>query len=237
MRLPVVAVGAVLLVSLLSGCGGGAASPSQVAGAAGATMCDNSGFYVQSKLTNEKQVIYDCRFAAKLPKCVTYSGNIADNATVEVQLLFSQSLNSKKPACLAWVKAAQERLAAARRLKRERAYLHALIRTRREAWHRGYAAYLNGVGAYQLPNVYYKWLPPSCSAYIPTCFTIEVVTRHGCPSALSIEVEVHRGGTQIGTAYGNAGSLRPYTPAVVEVDSMDQGASSLTGYVGSITCF
>ena len=222
----------VTAAALLAGCGGGAASPGTVAQAAGATSCDNSGFFVESKLTNEKDVIYDCRFADALPKCVTYSGNIARDATTEVSYLFAGSLNGGKPKCLAEWKAAKAQRA-------QTAYNAALARDRETRWHRGYTAYWKGVGAYQLPNVYFKFLPPSsysCSAYISSCWKLEIVTRNGCPAALSIELrEYDSGNTQVGTGYGNGGSLGPHTPSIVEVDSLD--SSARTASVGSITCF
>src|SRR5436190_20203539 len=91
-----------LALILLVGCGGSGTSPSQVATAAGATTCDDSGFVLQGSATGANDVIYDCRFAAALPKCVTYSGRIASDATEQVSLLFARSLNTLKPVCLKW---------------------------------------------------------------------------------------------------------------------------------------
>jgi hypothetical protein len=236
--------------SLLAGCGGGAASPSKVASVAGATTCDNSGFYVQSKLTGHKDVIYDCRFARKLPKCVTYSGNIANDATGEVQLLFSGSLNARKPACLSWVAAARKRLAqiaarkaAAKRLARQRAFAAELARTHHEPWHSGYYTYWDGVGSYQLPNVYYKFLSPSsysCPQYSSyTCWKVEIVTRNGCPNGGSIEFREFsnqsQNSPQLGTAYGPFGTVTPLQPTIVEIDADQTGVNWAT--IGSITCY
>jgi hypothetical protein len=216
----------------LAGCGGGGPSPTQVAAAADATACDNSGFYMQSKLSDDKAVIFDCRFAKGLPKCVTYSGNIATDASAEVTAVFATSLNSQRPRCLADIRHAKARAARARNLR----YLALVRRDRRAKWHRGFLAYWQDVARYTLPNVYAKWLPLSysCSAYITSCWKIEIVTRHGCPNALSVEVEEVRGSRQVGTAYGSGGSIRPYVREDVEVDTMDNGP--FRGRIGTITC-
>ncbi len=227
-------------VALLAGCGGGAASPGTVAQAAGATSCDNSGFYIQSKVTSDKQVIYDCRFSGGgLPKCVTYTGNIASNETELVSILFSNSVGSGKPRCLTEWKAAIARRAQAAHLAKLRKLLAELKADRHAAWHRGFSDYLPRGSTPQLPNVYYRFLPSgsySCSSYIPHCWKLEIVTRHGCPGALSVEVEEYDGSTQVGTAYGNGGSLAPRTDVIIEADSADTG-SITNGRLGSITCF
>jgi hypothetical protein len=199
-----------------------------------------------SKLTHEKDVIYDCRFADKLPKCVTYSGNIASDATGTVQLLFTSALNSGKPACLTWVRAAKARLAriaarkaAARRAARAQAYEAALERAAKEPWHHGYTEDWTGIEyGNDLPNVYWKWLSGySCADYaLNGCWKIEVVTRNGCPNSLSVELQELRGGTQVGTLYGSSGSLSPQTPAIVEIDADSGDATAMQGQMGSITC-
>jgi hypothetical protein len=227
-------LGAVAL-GALAGCGGSGPSPAEVARAAGATSCDNSGFYIQNRLSNTKDVIFDCRFAGSLPKCVTYSGNIADDASEQASLLFSTSVGHQgKPRCLAERRAAIARQRAAR----ERRYTQALVASEHERWHRGFETYWKGITGHALPNVYYRWLPLnsySCSAYVSSCWKLEIITRHGCPGSLSIEVEEFRGSTQIGTAYGDGGSVEPRIHEVVEVDTTDTG--SFTGDVGTITCF
>lgn len=65
----------------------------------GSNYCDQSGYQVISKLDGSKSTIYDCELKGKLI-CVTYANNIADNATEEVKLLFSNTLGSAKPACI-----------------------------------------------------------------------------------------------------------------------------------------
>lgn len=92
----------ILLVVLTSGCGGGGASMSQVANAAGANSCDNSGYYLIIKTTGEKDTIYDCAFAPdNQMRCVTYANGIANDATAAVRLVFSTTLGPGKPPCLA----------------------------------------------------------------------------------------------------------------------------------------
>lgn len=239
-----VLVSAVVLV--LAGCGGGgAASPSTVATAAGATACDNSGFYVENKISKDKSTIYDCRFAHGLPKCVTYSGNIASDATEEVQLLFSNAINAQKPTCLGWVALAKARLAriaaqkaAAKQAARASAYLAALARSAKEPWHAGYSAYAGDITGYQLPNIYWKWLSGvSCAQYAMNgCWQIEVITRNGCPTGVSVEFSEVQDGTQVGTLYASSGALPPQTPAQIEIDADNGNAAAIQGRISSLTC-
>ena len=228
----------VAAAALLAGCGGSTTSPSQVATAAGASFCNNSGFYIQSKLNGDKSVIYDCRFAGKLPKCVTDSGNIASDATETVQLLFVNSLGAQKPACLSWVSTAKAQQAAASEAAKQTAYQQALSADANAAWHAGYTADYSNVAAYQLPNVYYKFLAPnsySCAQYaVNGCWKIEVVTRNGCPTAVSVQLDQESNGTQVGTLYGASGALGPQEHAVIEIDAA--GSQALQGRIGSITC-
>lgn len=242
---------AALLAATLAGCGGSAASPTKVAEAAGASHCDNSGFYIESKLTDKKETIYDCRFPAGLPKCVTYSGNIASNSTDEVSLLFEGSLNARKPACLLWVrqakahraKVAAERAAAraAARLKQKRADYSAVLKLDRVAgWHKGYSAWNGDPLSYKLPTVYYKFLNPnsySCDQYSEYgCFKIEIVTRDGCNSVdITISESRSRGSAQIGSVDGYSGAINATVPAIIEVD--EDNGSTHYGTITSIDCY
>jgi hypothetical protein len=227
-----------VLAAVLSGCGGGAASPAEVASGAGATSCDNSGFYIQNKLSGGKSVIYDCRFARKLPKCVTYSGNIASDSTDEVALLFQGSLNAGKPPCLAWHKKAVVRQAKLRELARLRAFNAASERDFHAAWHRGYAPWLADVQRLQLPNEWFHFLSSStysCGEFASDgCWKVEVITRDGCSTGLFIELGEMAGNTQIGTVYGDGGAIGPKTRAVIEIDADTRG--SATARIKSITC-
>ncbi len=227
----------VAAAALLAGCGGGAASPSQVATAAGASSCNNSGFYIQSKITGNKSVIYDCRFAEKLPKCVTYSGSIASDSTETVQLLFANSLGAQKPACLSWLSTAEAQQAAASAAAKQKAYQQALSADAHAAWHAGYTADYSNVAAYELPNIYYKFLKPpfSCAQYaVNGCWKVEVVTRNGCPTALSVQLDQESNNTQVGTLYGVSGALGPQQHAVVEIDATQ--SQTLQGRIGTILC-
>jgi len=228
-------VAAVAAAAVLAGCGG--TSPSQVAIAAGARFCNNSGFYIQSKLTGNKSVIYDCRFAGKLPACVTYSGSIASDATATVQLLFANSLDGRKPACLSWLSAAKARQAAASEAASQKAYQQALSADVHAAWHAGYTADYSNVAPYELPNIYYKFLKPpfSCAQYaVNGCYKLEVVTRNGCPTALSVQLDEESNDTQVGTLYGASGALGPQEHAVIEIDAAQSQA--LQSRIGSILC-
>lgn len=237
------AVGCSLIVMaiLLAGCGGSTVSTSQVAAAASAQSCDNSGFYVQSKITNEKDTIYDCRFSgATLPKCVTYSGNIARDATEEVTLLFSDTVGGQgKPRCLAERRAAEAKAARRAALKRERRYETALNRDAHAPWHRGYRAVYVGLAKDELPNIYFKWLPNgsfTCAPYTQDgCWKMEVITRKGCPASLSVEFGEYSGATKIGTVYGEAGSVDRRTPTIIELDADTKALTS--GHIQSMTCF
>jgi hypothetical protein len=227
----------VAAAALLAGCGGGGPSASQVATAAGASFCNNSGFYIQSKLTGNKSVIYDCRFAGKLPACVTYSGSIASDATATVQLLFANSLDGRKPACLSWLSAAKARQAAASEAASQKAYQQALSADVHAAWHAGYTADYSNVAAYELPNIYYKFVKPpfSCVQYaVNGCWKVEVVTRNGCPTALSVQLDEESNDTQVGTLYGASGALGPQEHAVIEIDATQSQA--LQGRIGTILC-
>ena len=74
-------------------------SPAAVAALAGATYCDDSGYYVKSRLDGSKETIYDCQIGARM-QCVTVSGGIATNSTATVRLLFTNTLGASKPACI-----------------------------------------------------------------------------------------------------------------------------------------
>lgn len=237
-----VAAGGIAVGVVLATRSGGPASPQLVSSAAGAAMCENSGFYSESKLTGEKTVIYDCRFAQSLPKCVTYSGNIASDATSEVSLLFAGSLNSQKPACLSWHAQAVRKRAAARAAARLRAYTAALRRASHEPWHAGYTPYWGDVTGEKVPNVYWKWIPPaqiSCVSYATNgCWQIQVVTRDGCSSDLSGELGVlDSSGAQIETLYGDAGAVSPLSTTVLEFDADSGNAQGAKGQVKSLTCY
>ena len=46
-----------------------------------------------------------------------------------------------------------------------------------------------------MPNIYYKFLKPpfSCVQYaVNGCWKVEVVTRNGCPTALSVQLDQER---------------------------------------------
>ena len=74
-------------------------SPSSVAALAGARYCDDSGYYVKSRLDGSQETIYDCQFGQQM-RCVTVSGGIATNATATVRLLFTSTLSASKPTCI-----------------------------------------------------------------------------------------------------------------------------------------
>jgi hypothetical protein len=222
---------ACLAATLLAGCGGGAASASEVASVAGATACDNSGFYVQSKLTGHNEVIYDCRFAKKLPKCVTYSGKLAIDATSQVELLFATALNPSRPACLRWLKSAEAAKADAAR----NAWKLAVRRTGSEPWHRGFHLFGHPAEP-RLPNIYWEWMQPpfSCSGYAPDgCLKVKVITRYGCPHGVTIQFDELRAGAQVGTVSGSSGPLQPKTIAVLEIDP-DQ--RRIGGRIATMVC-
>ncbi|MGH3429627.1 MAG: hypothetical protein ACRDQZ_19005 [Mycobacteriales bacterium] len=256
----------IAVVTLLAACGGGAASPDKVAVAAGATSCDNSGFYIQSKLTNEKDVVYDCRFAQKLPKCVTYSGNVADDATDEVQVIFSNSLNSRRPACLEERAAAQrvveqrrQAKAAARARVREIAHMRAdsmAWSPSGSAWTEvtdstsftpySYIAKSGQTYTFQEPNVWWKWVTGGqCSSAAQyesagnSCFILDVVTRSGCPSSgVSVDLDEYQSqnGPQVNQDYGSSGPLSPQEVAKIEVD-VSASVHVPWAKVGSINCY
>jgi len=138
-RLTVAATASAIFIA---GCGASVVAPSRVAAAAGATTCSNSGFYVRSKVTGNKSVIYNCRFAHKLPACVIFSSNIATNATDLVQLLFVDYLGPQRPACLSWLRAAKARQKAAREAAQAKAYAQELSADAHAAWHAGFTALL-----------------------------------------------------------------------------------------------
>jgi hypothetical protein len=87
------------VVSLVA-CGELGVSSSKVAAAAQASGCDNSGFYIENKISGSKEVIYDCSFPDGSTKCVTYAGGIANDSTDVVRLVFASTLGAKKPSCL-----------------------------------------------------------------------------------------------------------------------------------------
>jgi hypothetical protein len=77
----------------------GGPSPDTVASTAGMDYCDNSGYYLQSRLDGSKQTIYDCMKGPNA-HCITMSGGIASDSTVEVRLVFQGTLGASKPSCL-----------------------------------------------------------------------------------------------------------------------------------------
>jgi hypothetical protein len=72
----------------------------EVATAANAVSCNDSGFYLVSNLTGKKSTIYNCTFAPAGTRCITYEGGLATDATDEVRLVFSTTLGSNRPSCL-----------------------------------------------------------------------------------------------------------------------------------------
>jgi hypothetical protein len=106
---------ALVLAAALAACGGGGtASAAVVAQAANATSCDDSGFYMKPQSGNGgKEEIYDCHFAKRLPECVTYDGNIANNSSDVVSGVFSTAIG-RRPPCLRERKVAIAKRAAKR---------------------------------------------------------------------------------------------------------------------------
>jgi hypothetical protein len=78
----------------------------------GAVSCDNSGYYVQNRLDNTKQTIYDCQMDSGTYKCVTESGSVISDSTAEVSQLFQSTLDGSKPTCVSNQEATQESLRA-----------------------------------------------------------------------------------------------------------------------------
>ncbi len=75
-------------------------SMTEVATAANAVSCNDSGFYLVSTLTGAKTTIYNCTFAPSGTRCVTYHGGVADDATAEVRIAFSSAISSGRPSFL-----------------------------------------------------------------------------------------------------------------------------------------
>lgn len=72
----------------------------EIASVIGADFCDQSRYQITNRLDSSRTRIYDCiRNGHRL--CVTYSGGIATNVTVETRLLFAGTLGAEKPGCLA----------------------------------------------------------------------------------------------------------------------------------------
>jgi hypothetical protein len=247
----IVVVALTLLGAVLAGCGGGAASPTKVAQVAGASYCDNSGYFIQSKLTSSKETIYDCRFGRRLPECVTYSGNIATNSTSDVQFLFVDALNAKRPECLTWLKTARARLAriaarkraerAAARLRLKKQTYEAILKGDRiSGWHDGFTAWNGNAFAYQAPTIYYRWLNDrACPQYDQDgCYHVEIVTRNGCSGVdvtISETPSQSASSPQIGSVDGYTDGLQAQQPAIIEIDA-DQ-ADAKYGQVTSIGCY
>jgi hypothetical protein len=74
-------------------------SPGTVANAANASYCDDSGYNMSSKLSGEKDTIYGCQIGSRM-RCVTYSGRIANDATLEVRFALQNTLGASNPSCL-----------------------------------------------------------------------------------------------------------------------------------------
>lgn len=72
----------------------------EIASLIGASGCARSGFKIENRLDSSQSPVYVCGLAGGL-KCVTYEGGIARDVTSEVRLLFSDTLGSEKPACIA----------------------------------------------------------------------------------------------------------------------------------------
>ena len=86
--------------ALVSGCGSGGPSPSDVATAAAATSCNLSAYAIVSQLTGKQEAIFDCTFPDGSVKCVTYANGIATDSTEAVRLLFANKLGPGRPPCL-----------------------------------------------------------------------------------------------------------------------------------------
>jgi len=73
-------------------------TPVSVATLAGASSCDESGYTVRNRLDGSTQTIYDC-LVRQRARCVTVSDGIASDSTLEVRLLFRNTLGATRPAC------------------------------------------------------------------------------------------------------------------------------------------
>ena len=79
--------------------GGPSDKSSQIAGLIGAEACSAEQYEIISKLDHTKTQIYDCVTNGK-EMCVTYQNGIASDDTVEVKLLFSNTLGDSRPVCI-----------------------------------------------------------------------------------------------------------------------------------------
>jgi hypothetical protein len=193
-----------------------------------------------------KEEIYDCHFAKRLPECVTYDGNIANNSSDVVSGVFSTAIG-RRPPCLRERKVAIAKRAAKRATEalafKKRYYRATLALDRQSGWHNGYSAWNGNALNYQAPTIYWKWVPGSyaCPSYDSalgySCWKIEVITRNGC-SGVSVELSEHAtdnySSPSLGTAYGTGGSVSREVPTVIEADA--DNTSAKWAFVESLTC-
>lgn len=91
---------ALVAVVALSGCGSSDPNPDKLAENIGAESCEQTTFYVESKLNGDKTRIYDCYFREVARyRCVTESGNVATDETDTVKALFADTFETDKPRC------------------------------------------------------------------------------------------------------------------------------------------
>jgi hypothetical protein len=93
-------IAAIALIASACGASATADQSTKVAAAANARSCNDSGYYVQSKLNGDKSVIYNCTMLNDNVRCVTYEGGIASDSTETVKLLWANVLSGAKPDCI-----------------------------------------------------------------------------------------------------------------------------------------
>lgn len=88
------------LVALGAGCGGAADRSAQIADSIGSKSCEQTDYYIQSKLDGSKATIYDCVSFVGVRKCVTEQAGIIHDSTETVKLLFADTLSGGRPDCV-----------------------------------------------------------------------------------------------------------------------------------------
>jgi hypothetical protein len=86
-------------VFLLVGCGSGGPSASDVAEKAGATTCEDSGYFIGYRTDHTEHTIYNCQIAGETV-CVIEDHGLATDVTAQARVVFASSLGGKRPACL-----------------------------------------------------------------------------------------------------------------------------------------
>jgi hypothetical protein len=86
-------------------------------------------------------------------------------------------------------------------------------------------------------TIAYRWdETPNCSI-ADTCWGLEVVSKHGCPDGLYVELTtLTAGGDVVGYANDTVGSVRAGETAILSFDNFERDEGATKARIGEVSC-